>query len=77
MVAHRRRCFGRSGEGLLSVALLTAGFLVCVLGTTDAQEVDSAASALPRPAPAIPLAPDVDNFTSVSVSKQFVVHGKN
>lgn len=77
MVAHSRHCFGRSGKGLLSVALLTAGGLVCVLAIAGAQDFDSASSALPRPAPAIPLATDVDNFTSISVSKQFVVHGNN
>ncbi|MEZ5326028.1 MAG: hypothetical protein R3F19_13335 [Verrucomicrobiales bacterium] len=75
-VEYHRQRISRAGEGLLSASLLMVGVLVCVLGYSDAQEVSSSAK-LPRPAPVIPLATDVNSFTSVSVSKQFVVHGKS
>ena len=48
-----------------------------MLGQARSQDVFGRPGELPRPAPVIPLETGVKNHSSISVSKQFVVHGRS
>ncbi|MGK0186887.1 MAG: hypothetical protein ACI9R3_002671 [Verrucomicrobiales bacterium] len=76
--------------GKRSAFVLVAGILVAMSGVGNAQDAQDVLSQesqsqvqvqprvqFPRPAPVIPLATDVTQSTSVSVSRQFVVHGRS
>lgn len=63
-------------SGLRSVICSIVGYLVVMSGVGNAQDFfEEEFLSFPKPAPVIPLATDVKHSTSVSVSKQFVVHG--